>query len=188
MPRKDPGEPHINLRTAVASTACLFSAGVAFAGIDIVSETSVPARKKLVAAVEETAEVVIDTRVLTKAAAAAPWVVDVQETAKTEAALEEEAPLREEMEIWTAITTDCNGNGISDASDISAGAMDADGDGVPDSCEFAIGDLNLNGVIDQQDLSILLGWWGIANPLYGDNKVDGTDMGIMLGRYGAVVY
>ena len=182
----------MNLRTAVASTACLFSAGVAFAGIDIVSETNVPARKKLVAAVEETAEVVVDTRVLTKAAAAAPWVVDVQETAKTEAALEEEAPLREEMEIWTAITTDCNGNGISDASDISAGAMDADGDGVPDSCEFAVGDLNLNGVIDQQDLSILLGWWGIANPLYGDlngdNKVDGTDMGIMLGRYGAVVY
>ena len=182
----------MHYRSFATALAALSVASLAFAGIDIVAETNLPAKKKLVAAVEDTAAVVVDTRVFSKASAAAPWVVDVQETSKTEAAIEEEAPMREELEIWSAITTDCNSNGIADNADISSGAMDADGDGVPDACEFAIGDLNLNGVIDQQDLSILLGWWGIANPLYGDlnqdGKVDGTDMGILLGRYGAVVY
>jgi hypothetical protein len=37
-----------------------------------------------------------------------------------------------------------------------------------------------------------MGWWGIANPLFGDlngdNVVNGSDMGILLGRYGAVVF
>jgi hypothetical protein len=182
----------MKVRSAIVGMLSLSLASFAVAGIDLVTESNLPAKKKLVAAVEEATEDVIETRVFSKATASSEWTIDVCETEKTEAACEDEAPLKEELEIWTAITTDCNGNGISDASDISAGAMDADGDGVPDSCEFAIGDLNLNGVIDQQDLSILLGWWGIANPLYGDlngdNKVDGTDMGIMLGRYGAVVY
>jgi hypothetical protein len=55
-----------------------------------------------------------------------------------------------------------------------------------------MGDLNLNGTIDQQDVSILIGWWGIPNPLFGDlngdNVVDANDLGIILGRFGAVTY
>jgi len=75
---------------------------------------------------------------------------------------------------------------------IAGGAMDWDNDGILDSCEFRIGDLNLNGVIDSQDVSILLGWWGVPNPLFGDLDFDGIvgprDLGILLGRWGVVVY
>ena len=167
-------------------------ASVAAAGIDIVTQTNNPAKKKLQAAVADTTEVVIDQRVFTKATpTATTWTVDMVETAKTAAALEEESPRKIELEIWAAVTADCNGNGTPDVADIAAGAIDADNDLVPDSCEYKAGDLNLNGVIDQQDLSILMGWWGIANPLFGDlngdNVVDGSDRGILLGRYGAVV-
>ena len=183
----------MSIRLASSAVLALSLASVAAAGIDIVTETNLPAKKKLQAAVSDTADVVIDQRVFTKATpAATTWTVDVVETAKTAEALEDEAPLKTELEIWSAVTADCNGNGTADTVDIANGAIDADNDLVPDSCEYKAGDLNLNGLIDQQDLSILLGWWGIANPLFGDlngdNVVNGTDMGILLGRYGAVVF
>ena len=104
----------------------------------------------------------------------------------------EEAPLKGALEMWSFITVDCNGNGTPDSTDIANGAMDWDTDGTPDSCEVSAGDLNLNGIVDGQDLSILLGWWGISNPMFGDlnqdGKVDGIDMGMLLGRFGAVVF
>lgn len=182
----------MKVRCAIAGMLSLSLASFAVAGIDLVTESNLPAKKKLVAAVEEVTDAVIDTRVFSKATAASSWEVDVAETAKTEAACEDEAPMKQDLEMWAAVTADCNSNGIADNLDIAGGAMDWDGDMVPDSCEFAIGDLNLNGVIDQADLSILLGWWGITNPLYGDlsgdGKVDGTDMGMLLGRFGAVVF
>ena len=87
---------------------------------------------------------------------------------------------------------DCNGNGIPDATEIANGAQDFDNDGVLDSCEFAFGDLNLNGVVDSLDVSILLGWWGVPNPLYGDLNGDGVvnaiDLGTLLGRFGVVTF
>ena len=47
-------------------------------------------------------------------------------------------------------------------------------------------------MIDGADVSILLGWWGIPNPLYGDlnadNVVDARDLGIVLGRFGVATY
>jgi hypothetical protein len=47
---------------------------------------------------------------------------------------------------------DCNGNGVGDAEDLSAGVLqDCDGDGVPDSCEIAAGaepDVDGDGVPD----------------------------------------
>ncbi len=183
----------MSIRLASSAVLALSLVSVAAAGIDIVTQTNNPARKKLQAAVSETSEVVIDQRVFTKATpTATTWTVDVVETTKTAAALEEEAPRKAELEIWSAITADCNGNGAADTVDIANGAIDADNDLVPDSCEYKAGDLNLNGLIDQQDLSILMGWWGIANPLFGDlngdNVVNGADMGILLGRYGAVVF
>ncbi len=52
--------------------------------------------------------------------------------------------------------TDCNGNGVADATDIANGtSQDCNGNGIPDSCDIASGfakDCNLNGVPDSCDL------------------------------------
>jgi hypothetical protein len=94
---------------------------------------------------------------------------------------------------WTKSSSivDCNGNGIDDAVEIANGAADADGDGRLDSCEFALGDLNLNGVIDQGDVLILLGWWhfpvGAPCDFNADGNIDGRDLGFILARFGWVV-
>ncbi len=51
---------------------------------------------------------------------------------------------------------DCDGDGVSDADEITAGAPDCDGNGVPDSCDIASGaspDCNGNGVPDACDLA-----------------------------------
>ena len=97
------------------------------------------------------------------------------------------------LPIIVALTSfDCNGNGTPDGVEIAGGAADWDNDQILDSCEYKVGDLNLNGVIDGADVSILLGWWGIPNPLYGDlnadNVVDARDLGIVLGRFGVATY
>ena len=180
----------MDLRLLTALSCSFVIASNALANIDIVTESNNASKKKLQAAVIEECEEVVDSVVFTKVGTA--WVVDECESAKTEDAMIEEAPLKAELEMWSMITIDCNGNGVADSVDIINGAMDWDVDGTPDACEYDAGDLNLNGVIDSQDMSILLGWWGIANPLVADlnkdGKVDGIDMGMMLGRYGAVVY
>ncbi|NBX32224.1 MAG: hypothetical protein EBR07_05765 [Planctomycetes bacterium] len=180
----------MDLRLLTAISCSFVIASTAIASIDIVTETNNAAKKKLQAAVVEECEEVVDSVVFTKVGTA--WVVDDCESAKTEDAMIEEAPFKAELEMWSMVTADCNGNGVADSVDIINGAMDWDADGTPDACEYAAGDLNLNGIINGQDLSILLGWWGISNPLYGDlngdGHVDGIDMGIMLGRYGATVY
>lgn len=94
---------------------------------------------------------------------------------------------------WTKASTavDCNSNGIPDASEIAAGAADSDADGRLDSCEQAVGDLNLNGIIDHGDIFIVLGWWnfpvGAPCDFNGDTKVDGRDLGFVLARFGWVV-
>ena len=94
---------------------------------------------------------------------------------------------------WTKHSTivDCDGNGTDDAADIAGGALDTDGDGRLDSCEEALGDLNLNGVIDQGDIYIVLGWWhfpaGAPCDFNGDGNIDGRDLGFVLARYGWVV-
>jgi hypothetical protein len=94
---------------------------------------------------------------------------------------------------WTKSSTmvDCDGNGIDDATDIANGAADADNDGRLDSCEFAVGDLNLNGIIDQGDIFILLGWWhfpvGAPCDFNADGNIDGRDLGFILARFGWVV-
>ena len=47
-------------------------------------------------------------------------------------------------------------------------------------------DLNGDGSVDGQDLGILLGGWGADGPadLNGDSTVDGIDLGILLGNWG----
>lgn len=121
------------------------------------------------------------------------WVPAPEDTAATEINTVLQEPLRPIIPIVTAlISLDCNNNGTPDSTEIANGAADWDNDGVLDSCEYAIGDLNLNGVIDSQDVSSLMGWWGIPNPLYGDLNADGIvdarDLGMLLGRWGVVVY
>jgi hypothetical protein len=94
---------------------------------------------------------------------------------------------------WTKNSgaVDCNGNGTEDAVEIAAGAADADADGRLDSCEQAVGDLNLNGVIDQGDILIVLGWWnfptGAPCDYNADGLINGRDLGFVLARFGWAV-
>lgn len=121
------------------------------------------------------------------------WVAEPAESTVTEIKTIIEEPIKPYIPLIAALTSlDCNSNGISDTTEIANGAMDWDNDQILDACEYKMGDLNLNGTIDQQDVSILIGWWGIANPLFGDlnndNVVDANDLGILLGRFGAATY
>ncbi len=49
----------------------------------------------------------------------------------------------------SCLATDCNGNGIDDATDIAGGAPDVNGDGIPDGCQ----DCNGNGTLDPQEVA-----------------------------------
>jgi hypothetical protein len=149
--------------------------------------------RRVTATVDTVTLVVSDPIVEIKVEQTDTWATAPIDSAESEFRMEIEEPLRVIIEVATAMLVfDCNGNTIPDATEIAGGATDADGDLVLDSCEYAIGDLNLNGVIDSADTSILLGWWGIASPVYGDlngdNVVDAMDLGIILGRFGVPVY
>ncbi len=58
----------------------------------------------------------------------------------------------------------------------------ASGDG---ACTV-LGDINLDGVVDGADLGLLLGGWGAAghSDLNGDGTTDGADLGLLLGNWG----
>jgi hypothetical protein len=94
---------------------------------------------------------------------------------------------------WTKNSgvVDCDNNGTDDGADIAAGAADEDADGRLDSCEQAVGDLNLNGVIDHGDIFIVFGWWhfpaGAPCDFNADLNIDGRDLGFVLARFGWVV-
>jgi len=85
-------------------------------------------------------------------------------------------------------SADCNGNGVADVRDIATGtSADQNLDGVPDECIACRADLDRNGAVNGDDLGILLGAWGTANPvadLDANGVVDGDDLGIMLGAWG----
>ncbi len=172
----------------VLSGMCLAAAFIACAAQAQVSSVQVAASstKKIVAVVDTTAHVIVETKVLDKNAAGA-WI-----ESSTSSLDAQEAMIDEEVAGETAagIINDCNNNGIDDGTELAGGATDWDGDSQLDICETNYGDFNLNGVIDSQDVSILLGWWGIANPLYGDlnddNVVDAIDLGTLLARFGPV--
>lgn len=59
-----------------------------------------------------------------------------------------------------------------------------------DTCEFCLGDLNLDGVVGNEDLSILLGDWGDLGDgssdadFDGSGAVDGRDLARLLGSWG----
>jgi parallel beta-helix repeat protein len=82
---------------------------------------------------------------------------------------------------------DCNSNGICDLDEIAGGAEDKNQNNQLDDCELARGDLNLDGVINAADLSVLLNFWGAVNPPAGDLNRDGVvsaaDLSIMLNNW-----
>jgi len=105
---------------------------------------------------------------------------------------------------------DCDGDGLPDAWEIATGlARDCDSDGLPDNCEIASdhgadknangrldacelawGDLNLDGIVNGADLSVLLAFWGVpqapVGDINGDGIVAGADLGLLLGHWGVV--
>ncbi len=92
-------------------------------------------------------------------------------------------------------SNDCDGDGISDACEIAAGALDANDDGVPDSCTCQ-GDIVEFGTVDGQDLGILLANWGsslepegasLVCDINGDLAIDGVDLGLLLASWGPCV-
>ena len=63
--------------------------------------------------------------------------------------------------------------------------IDLDDNGVADICQLRAGDLDLNGVIDQSDMSVLLNMLntepvlGIGD-MDGNGVIDSTDIGVLL--------
>lgn len=91
------------------------------------------------------------------------------------------------IELTTA--PDCNGNGVADSVDISAGtSTDSNQDGVPDECG-CVADFDGNGAVDGADLSRLLGAWGACAScgvdLTGDGQVLADDLAVLLSSWGA---
>jgi glucose/arabinose dehydrogenase len=83
---------------------------------------------------------------------------------------------------------DCDGDGVADACAILAGLVaDSNNNGIPDSCEKApcAGDLTGDGVVDADDLGVLLSAFGTADgDLNGDGSTDADDLGILLSAFG----
>jgi len=116
----------------------------------------------------------------------------------------------DECQLQTHPFLDCNLNGSLDSCEAySPDPRDCDGDDVPDECElaidpsldlnmdgrldlcsYALGDFNLDSVVDGADLSVLLSIWGIRSPEIGDlnddGTVDGADLSILLSNWGSV--
>ena len=85
---------------------------------------------------------------------------------------------------------DCDNDGIGDACEIAAGALDRNHDGIPDSCQCPA-DITRNGLVDGVDLAIILATWGtngnqggVNSDVNGDGIVNGTDLATVLGAWG----
>jgi hypothetical protein len=183
----------LSKNTLLASTL-LASCLLAQSSIGGIAPLAASGPKRRVTATIDTSTLLVSAPVVEKSNdSSGVWTAAPTDSAQSEFRKTLEEPLRPVVAAATAMMIfDCNSNGIPDTVDISNGATDSDADLVIDTCEYNIGDLNLNGVIDSADTSILLGWWSISNPLYGDLNFDGVvdamDLGIILGRYGVPVY
>jgi len=93
------------------------------------------------------------------------------------------------LDRYTGPMNDCNDNGELDLLEILDGsAQDQNNNGLIDECESAKqADLNGDGAVDGADLGLLLGDWGAGESpadLNGDGVVDGADLGLLLGAWG----
>lgn len=93
-------------------------------------------------------------------------------------------------DIRDGTSADCNANFVPDECDIDSGfSQDMNCNGVPDECE-CIGDLNGDGVVDDDDRVILLAAWGLCpdplcpEDLNCDGVVGAADLLILLGAWG----
>ena len=155
--------------------------------------TAAGSKRRVSGTVNNTTKIVAAPIVEKKIESTNTWVAEPADTTTTTVIKMVEEPIRPIIPVFAAMTSfDCNNNGVPDTVDIANGAIDFDNDQIIDLCETSLGDLNLNGVVDSFDVSILLGWWGIPNPLYGDLNSDGTvnafDLGVLLGRFGVATY
>lgn len=89
---------------------------------------------------------------------------------------------------------DCNQNGTPDLQEILLDpSLDQNGDYELDNCDplgiVCVGDINGDGLVDTQDLGILLGDFGCvgagcAGDINNDGIVDTQDLGLLLGDFG----
>ena len=88
-------------------------------------------------------------------------------------------------------TYDCDEDGVSDACEVAAGALDIDVNGIPDACYCPM-DIDFSGAVDGADLAYILTNWGPAVPeglslrsdVTGDASVDGEDLAYILTNWG----
>jgi hypothetical protein len=182
------------MKISLTSCGLLTAALIATTTIAGTVPLAAASTKRKVTATVNTVTMLVSTPVVEmKISEASAWTAAPIDSAQSDFRKVVEEPLRVIISAATAMMVfDCNNNGTPDTAEIAGGAIDSDNDLILDSCEYRIGDLNLNGVIDNYDTSILLGWWGIPSPLYGDLNgdliVDAMDLGILLGRFGVPVY
>jgi len=91
-------------------------------------------------------------------------------------------------DIESGTARDCNLNNVPDSCDIAAGALDENSDGRIDLCNYALGDFDLDNVVNSADLGFCLIFYGETDPPFGDlngNGIcDAEDLGQLLGNYG----
>ena len=91
-------------------------------------------------------------------------------------------------DIESGTARDCNLNNVPDSCDIAAGALDENSDGRIDLCNYALGDFDLDNVVNSADLGFCLIFYGEIDPPFGDlngNGIcDAADLGQLLGNYG----
>jgi hypothetical protein len=136
---------------------------------------------RLIASFDEATEEIETIEIETRDASGG-WVVDTFETADAQEVVEGESSN------LTGNTGDCDGNGTPDWQDIANGAEDRDNDGQIDTCERARGDVNLNGVVNQNDLFYVLGLWDSPLVSFGDadqdGEISGGDLALVLLNFG----
>jgi hypothetical protein len=87
---------------------------------------------------------------------------------------------------------DCDGDGVGDACVLAQYGSDVNSNGLPDACEFAAGDVDLSGVVDSGDLSLVLLDFGpcpgCATDLDGSGETDSGDAALVLLGFGPMPY
>ncbi len=95
-----------------------------------------------------------------------------------------------EFQTFALVTfTDCNANNQRDAYELSKGwAIDTNTNGRIDVCDMADGDLDLSGMVDTGDLSLMLLNFGpcsgCSDDFDGDGEVSAADVSLLLLNFG----